>query len=108
DGVKLFVQVAVQQGWGTQAGPVRDVRGHPFHLPILCQSARSQTVQSIAQATYEAGELEAGHLSAERLSVLADAMEEAGCTDDALLAHLRSPGPHVRGCWALDLILGKS
>jgi hypothetical protein len=43
-----------------------------------------------------------------RLAVLADALEEAGCTDDAILSHLRSAGPHVRGCWALDLILGKS
>jgi hypothetical protein len=41
------------------------------------------------------------------LPVLADALEEAGCTDEALLSHLRSPGPHYRGCWALDLILDK-
>jgi hypothetical protein len=43
----------------------------------------------------------------DRLPVLADALEEAGCADPELLGHLRSPGPHVRGCWALDLILGK-
>ncbi len=41
------------------------------------------------------------------LPVLSDALEEAGCTDADLLAHLRSAGPHVRGCWALDLIIGK-
>jgi hypothetical protein len=41
------------------------------------------------------------------LAVLADALEEGGYTDAALLSHLRSPGPHVRGCWALDLVLGK-
>jgi hypothetical protein len=41
------------------------------------------------------------------LPVLADALEEQGCADDALLSHMRSEGPHVRGCWALDLILGK-
>jgi hypothetical protein len=39
--------------------------------------------------------------------VLADALEDAGCSDAGLLGHLRSPGPHVRGCWALDLVLGK-
>jgi hypothetical protein len=38
---------------------------------------------------------------------LADALEDAGCTDADILSHLRSPGPHVRGCWALDLLLGK-
>jgi hypothetical protein len=40
----------------------------------------------------------------ERLPVLADALEEAGCGDEGLLAHLRSPGPHVLGCWAIDLL----
>jgi hypothetical protein len=39
--------------------------------------------------------------------LLADALEDAGCTDAGLLGHLRSPGPHVRG-WAVDLVLGKS
>src|SRR5262249_34682000 len=38
------------------------------------------------------------------LPVLADALEEAGCSDANLLAHLRGPGPHARGCWALDLV----
>jgi hypothetical protein len=39
--------------------------------------------------------------------ILADAMEEAGCTDAAILDHCRGPGPHARGCWLLDLILEK-
>jgi hypothetical protein len=42
------------------------------------------------------------------LSVLADALEEAGCTHEAILEHLRSPGPHVLGCWAVDAVLGRS
>jgi hypothetical protein len=54
----------------------------------------------------------AGHMDATGdfggLPVLADALEEAGCTDADLLAHLRSGGGHLRGCWAVDLILGKS
>jgi hypothetical protein len=41
------------------------------------------------------------------LPVLADALEDAGCADADILGHLRGPGPHVRGCWALDLILGR-
>jgi hypothetical protein len=40
-------------------------------------------------------------------AILADALEEAGCTDAAILSHLRGPGPHVRGCWVVDLLLGK-
>ena len=40
-------------------------------------------------------------------ATLADALEKAGCTDTCLLEHLRAPGPHVRGCFALDAVLGK-
>ena len=43
----------------------------------------------------------------DRLPILADALEEAGCTDADILAHCRGPGPHVRGCWVVDLILRK-
>lgn len=46
-------------------------------------------------------------LDPSRLMVLADALEEVGC-DNLILSHLRSPGPHWRGCWVLDLLLGKS
>jgi hypothetical protein len=42
------------------------------------------------------------------MQILADAVGNTGCTDTELLGHLRGPGPHVRRCWAVDLILGKS
>ena len=61
----------------------------------------------LARAAYEERELPSGHLDNARLGVLSDALEEAGCTDEALLGHLRGAGPHVRGCWALDLVLAK-
>jgi hypothetical protein len=63
--------------------------------------------RSLARVIYEERLLPSGYLDNARLAVLSDALEEAGCTDDDILAHLRSPGPHVRGCWALDLVLGK-
>jgi hypothetical protein len=63
------------------------------------------TAVSLAQATYDE-RLPSGELDAVRLSILADALEDAGASGD-LLDHLRSAGPHVRGCWAIDLILGK-
>jgi hypothetical protein len=52
------------------------------------------------------------HLASEErqfdvLPVLADALEEAGCTDQTILAHLRGPGAHLRGCWAVDILLRK-
>jgi hypothetical protein len=43
-----------------------------------------------------------------RMPVLADALEDAGCDNADILAHCRGPGPHVRGCWVVDLLLGKS
>jgi hypothetical protein len=65
-------------------------------------------VRHLAQAAYDNRTMPAGTLDGDRLAVLADALEDAGCTDPDLLGHLRSPGPHVRGCWAVDLLLGKS
>ena len=64
-------------------------------------------VVKLAQAIYEERALPSGHLDATRLAVLADMLEEAGATDAGLLGHLRGPGPHVRGCHSLDLLLGK-
>jgi hypothetical protein len=66
------------------------------------------TVRRLAAAIYDDRLLPSGHLAPSRLAVLADALEEANCTDASLLAHLRLPGPHVRGCFALDAVLGKS
>jgi hypothetical protein len=44
----------------------------------------------------------------EELPYLADALTDAGCAEDPLLRHLREPGPHLRGCWALDLVLERA
>ncbi len=70
-------------------------------------SAPTPMVASLAVAAYDERILPSGHLDAARLGVLSDALEEAGCSDAGILTHLRSPGPHVRGCWALDLVLGR-
>jgi hypothetical protein len=51
--------------------------------------------------------LPAGTLDPTRLAVLTDALEEVGCTDPDTLAHLRGPGPNVRGCWVIDTLLEK-
>jgi hypothetical protein len=86
----------------------RDVFGNPFRPVSLDPRWRTSTVVSLAQAAYDERILHAGHLDPARLAVLSDALEEAGCTDEATLSHLRSPGPHVRACWVVDLLLGKS
>ena len=87
---------------------VRDFFGPlPFRTVSLDPRRRTADVLSLARAAYEERDLPSGTLEPERLALLADALEEAGCTDTEILAHLRSPGPHARGCWVLDLVLGK-
>ncbi len=75
--------------------------GNPFRPVSVIPSWLTATVIGMAQAIYDERDFD-------RLPILADALEEAGCADADLLAHLRSPGPHVRGCWALDLIIDKA
>jgi hypothetical protein len=89
------------------ASLVRDVFGNPFR-PATCDPAwRTPDVLDLAQAAYEERHLPAGTLDAARLAVLADALEEAGCSNADILDHLRQPSEHVRGCWAVDALLGK-
>jgi hypothetical protein len=87
---------------------LQDLWGNPFRQPAFARQLCVPLVASLAQATYNERCHPSGHLDNARLAVLSDALEETGCTDTAILEHLRSSGPHVRGCWALDLILGKS
>jgi hypothetical protein len=90
-----------------QAGLLRCIFADPSGEAAIAPSLRTATVVSLAEGVYEKRHLPGGELDQARLAVLSDALEEAGCDDEGILAHLRSPGPHVRGCWALDLILDK-
>jgi hypothetical protein len=82
---------------------VRDIVGNPFRPtsldPKLLQW-NGRVAAKLAEDAYQ-------RHSFPRLPLMADALEDAGCTDAELLGHLRGPGPHVRGCWALDAVLGK-
>lgn len=69
---------------------------------------RTSTVVAIATSAYETRVLPSGQINSHHLHVLADALEDAGCHDRAVLDHCRSDGLHVRGCWVVDLVLGKS
>ena len=80
---------------------LRDIFGNPFR-PIVADPAwLTPTVQFIAVALYQ-------DRAFDRLPILADALEEAGCTNADVLLHCRLPGEHVRGCWVVDLVLGKT
>jgi hypothetical protein len=87
-----------------QAALLRDIFGNPFRpAPAVapgCLHGHSGAVRKLAEVIYE-------ERAFDRLPVLADALEEAGCTDLAMLAHCRQPGDHARGCWVLDLVLAK-
>jgi hypothetical protein len=90
---------------------LRCVFGNPFR-PITAEPSwlawNDVTVPKLAQTAYDDRLLPSGELDPARLAVLADALEEAGCDNQEMLAHLRGPGHHVRGCWVVDLLLGKS
>jgi hypothetical protein len=66
----------------------------------------TETVVSLAEAAYDARSVPEGTLDSVRLGIIADALEDAGAAGE-LVAHLRIPGPHVRGCHVLEAILGK-
>ncbi len=93
-------------------GLIREIFSNPFPPYSTINPDwliwNGSVVVSLALAAYDQRLLPSGQLDPARLAILADALEEAGCTDARILGHLRSAGPHVRGCWVLDLILGKS
>lgn len=89
-----------------QSSLLRDVFGIPFRPVYFSSAWRTPDVTALATAAYEERTLPSGELAPDRLAVLADALEEIGAAGE-VVAHLRGPGPHVRGCWAVDLVLGK-
>lgn len=108
-----------------QANLIRCLWGNPFRpvtagdgeqLPFVpTTAAAAETVLALAAAAYEE-RLGTGLLDPQRLAVLSDALEEAGLdpretscgrATDPIIAHLRSGGPHARGCWCVDLLTGR-
>ncbi|MCE9566031.1 MAG: hypothetical protein K8U57_28760 [Planctomycetes bacterium] len=80
---------------------LRDVFGNPFRPVAFDKSWLTSTVVAIAQGMYESRDFSA-------MPILADALQDAGCDNDDILNHCRGSGPHVRGCWVVDHVLGKS
>ncbi len=86
---------------GLHCNVLRDVVGpHPFHLVTFEPEWRTSTVLAIAKGMYETRDFSV-------MPILADALQDAGCEDENILSHCRGSCPHVRGCWVVDLILGK-
>jgi hypothetical protein len=91
DGKALLCDMA-REVWGNFINPVRADKAW--------LRWNDRTLPRMAQALYD-------ERAWDRLGVLADALEDAGCEDAAILGHCREPGFHVRGCWVIDLLLGK-
>jgi len=86
---------------------LRDIAGNPFRPVTFSPCSRTATVTNLAQTIYDDRQLPSGLFDNQRMTVLADALEEAGCDNKDILDHCRSGGEHVRGCWVVDLVLGK-
>lgn len=96
---------AERTGQRSEIGPaqvaiLRDIFGNPFRPVAFDPSWRTSSAVGIAQSMYESRDFAA-------MPILADALEDAGCDSPDVLAHCRGDGPHVRGCWVIDHVLGK-
>jgi hypothetical protein len=83
-----------------QADLLREICHNPFRPTIYARAWVKRDTKALARAIYDKREFD-------RLPELADALKKSGCTFQELLDHFRQPGDHVRGCWALDLVLEK-
>jgi hypothetical protein len=94
--------VAKSSEWITECcSLVRDIFGNPFRPVAFSPEWRTTTAVAIAQGMYESRDFGP-------MPLLADALQDAGCEQPDILDHCRGPGPHVRGCWVVDGVLGKS
>src|SRR5262245_13664709 len=83
-----------------QCALLRDIYGNPFRPPAFDPRWRTADALGLARGIYDGPAFD-------RLPLLADALMDAGCVDELVLGHCRSDGPHVRGCWVVDLVLGQ-
>jgi hypothetical protein len=83
-----------------QTDLLRDVVGNPFRPVTFAPAWRTETAVLLARQMHESRDFA-------NLPILADALQDAGCEAPDVLAHCRGDGPHVRGCWLIDLVLGR-
>ncbi|WP_238602698.1 hypothetical protein [Fimbriiglobus ruber] len=107
DSLAEVVGILIDQDWDNarrlkrMAEVFRCIFGNPFRPITFNPSYLTPTVLSLAKGIYE-------DRAFDRMPVLADALQDAGCDNEDILTHCRGPGPHVRGCWVVDLCLGKT
>ena len=86
------------QGFAAQAALARCALGNPFRPVEFNPQWRTDDTVRLARQMYESRDFTA-------MPILADALQEAGCDGEQILGHCRGEGPHVRGCWVVDLLL---
>ena len=84
-----------------QTDIVREIFGNPFRPVRFSPAWRTDTVMTLARQMYDSRDFGA-------MPILADALQDAGCDDGDVLSHCRTEQTHVRGCWVVDLVLGKA
>jgi hypothetical protein len=89
--VELVAQVAL----------LLDIFGNPFSPVAFSLYWHTSTVLSLVQGIYD-------ECAFDRMPILADALQDAGCGNEEILSHCRGIGSHCRGCWVVDLVLGKA
>ena len=100
DAVRWADFFAAMNPAASKATIIRDIFGNPFRPVALDPAWLTPTVVALASQLYESRDFGA-------MPILADALQDADCDNDAILDHCRGPGPHVPGCWVVDLVLGK-
>jgi hypothetical protein len=83
-----------------QADILRDIFGNPFRPITFAPDWCTSTAVALARQMYDSRDFSA-------MPILADALQDAGCENTDILNHCRGEGPHVRGCWVVDQVLGK-
>jgi hypothetical protein len=100
EGARSATSAAKRGESAAQCHVFRDIVGNPLRPVTLDPSWLTITVTALARGMYESRDFSA-------MPILADALQDAGCNREEVLNHCRGPGPHVRGCWVVDLVLGK-
>ena len=85
--------------WQSVFATAREVLGEADSIDAFDPAWRTSDVQALARGIHADQDFD-------RLPILADALQDAGCDDHAVFWHCRRPGGHVRGCWAVDLAIG--
>ena len=93
-------KVAWNSEKAAQAALIHDIFGNPFRPVTLDPRWLTSTVLDLARTIYD-------ERAFERMPILADALMDAGCDSEEIIKHCQGPGPHVRGCWVVDLLLAK-